>query len=230
MVKNPPLNEEEIYKAARAAVSALKANNLTCCVFGSAACSLYGTTRVPHDVDIVVLTALNPERIKELIVASDPNFRLVPARDRRNNWKVMWYRLKSRGGRECKVDILIPNVPSALNIPLPPPTKILFFDEIPGIPVLPLLPLLILKLQGWSDHRAATEQRYKKKQFTDVEDLDELLDFAVADPDYRLWREDWMPDWFVAKAKERVRAFVEVHPETKEAWLEIGFMLPEWVV
>jgi hypothetical protein len=37
-----PLTGREIRKAARAAVTVLEANGLSCCLFGSAACAIYG--------------------------------------------------------------------------------------------------------------------------------------------------------------------------------------------
>ena len=42
------LTKEDIENATRATVSALAASNLDCCLFGSAACSLYGMSRVPN--------------------------------------------------------------------------------------------------------------------------------------------------------------------------------------
>lgn len=46
--ESTPLTGREIRKAARAAVSALEENNLNCCLFGSAACAIYGMDREPN--------------------------------------------------------------------------------------------------------------------------------------------------------------------------------------
>lgn len=37
-----PLTGKEVRRAARAAVAVLEANGLDCCLFGSAACAIYG--------------------------------------------------------------------------------------------------------------------------------------------------------------------------------------------
>ena len=61
--KNHPrsraLTKEDIRKTARATALALAASNLDCCLFGSAACSMYGMSRVPN-VSVGLLTPNDP--------------------------------------------------------------------------------------------------------------------------------------------------------------------------
>ncbi|KAG6887343.1 hypothetical protein C0995_015938 [Termitomyces sp. Mi166 len=58
------------------------------------------------DVDIIVITEMDPEDIKELILAWDDRFYLVPSANPRNTYSVLWFTVSSR--KTCKVDILIP--------------------------------------------------------------------------------------------------------------------------
>ena len=57
----------DVRNAARAAVSALAANNLDCCLFGSAACSMYGISRVPNVRDYWLLMIL----VSDVLVRSE---------------------------------------------------------------------------------------------------------------------------------------------------------------
>jgi len=76
--------------------------------------------------------------------------------------------------RKVKVDILVP--PTDLGIP-----RILSRDVvyIEGIPVMPLFGLLVMKIQGWSDHRASSRSDFRGKVEEDETDVYALLDQAV---------------------------------------------------
>ncbi|KAJ7598396.1 hypothetical protein C8J56DRAFT_165846 [Mycena floridula] len=218
----PTLAAKEIRRAARAAIAALQLNNLECCLFGSAACSLYGTSRIPNDVDVVVLTDRDPESIKRLIVATNNNFYLLDPRDRTNTYKILWFRLATR--RACKIDILIHNDRQSLNIPAVPVRRVVYLERFADLPVLPMLALILLKLQGWKDHRDNGEYRYQQKQYDDADDLDELLDMAVEDQTHLTDKEErWMPTWFLNQGLRRVEEFVEEFPDSQEKWVVIGF-------
>lgn len=238
-----PLTAKEIRKAARAAISALEQHNLRSCLFGSAACALYGmANRIPNvnilfypfitvvddsvqDADVIVLTRMHTEDIKDILVGTNNKFFLVPSADPRNDWRVLWYLLYSgpRGSppRSCKVDILIPG--GDLRIPRIPISRIVYVERFPDLPLVPFLALLFLKLQGWSDNRGSDVPRKREKQYADLEDISELLALAVEEFGSTLQGERWMPKGFIRKTRGRVQKFVEEFPDSAYYWSEIGF-------
>jgi len=214
-----PLRRQDIRKTSRATAAALAVSGLHSCLFGSAACSMYGMTRVPNDVDIIVLTELyDQEEVKNLLVENDSNFFLVRSSRPRATYKILYYTLPSRGF--CKVDILLPGI---LDIPAVPRSRITY-TQVPDVPVMPLIAVLLLKLQGWTDHRDSEREDFQEKQYMDVDDIKEMLDILRWDYGMKtLSSEDWMPRWFVNLARERVDEFVEVFPDTRDHWCDIGF-------
>ncbi|OBZ77050.1 hypothetical protein A0H81_02983 [Grifola frondosa] len=109
-----------------------------------------------------------------------------------------------RQRRACKVDILIPGV---LNIPHVPDGQ---EDVINNLPVMPIMPLLLLKLQGWSDHRASPRADMQEKQYVDVEDIKELLAIACElEQDAYQANLMWIPVEFLDDTQERVYDFLE---------------------
>ncbi|KAF5380178.1 hypothetical protein D9615_006211 [Tricholomella constricta] len=227
----PSLTARETRKAARAAITTLERHDLKSCLFGSAACAIYGTeNREPNDVDLIVLTDMDPEDIKDLLASSNDKFYLVPSTNPRNTYQVLWFSLPSprgrgcgrgRQGRSCKVDILIPGL---LSIPNIPPRRIVYVEPFDGIPVVPLLALLLLKLRGWTDHMEDRRRRMREKVEVDEEDIDELLQLAVEEYDgVHRNKARWMPRWFVREAKERVERYVEAWPDSADFWSELGF-------
>ncbi|KAK1216410.1 hypothetical protein PQX77_020963 [Marasmius sp. AFHP31] len=225
MARRGSNNSREIRRAARAAVAALAKNNIKSCVFGSAACQIYGmSNREPNDVDIVLLTndGRDIEYIKSLVVESDDRFYLSRSKNPRATYKILYFSLNR--GRACKVDILLPGRATSLNIPVIPIRELQYVDPYGDIPVMPLVPLLLMKLQGWTDHRDAKESCKQDKEPEDVEDLFALLQLAVEDYKAHISDEyDWMPDAFVGAAEERVDEFVEEHPRSEKYWRKIGF-------
>ncbi|KAI0095210.1 hypothetical protein BDY19DRAFT_988973 [Irpex rosettiformis] len=112
---------------------------LKCCLVGGAACQLYGATRTPSDVDLVVLTtAYDQERLKALLVERDTTFYLSPAKTFGATYKVLWARLgySFLPCDSCKVDVLIPGI---MNIPDVPNQRIVTIDRFPVMPIIPLL-------------------------------------------------------------------------------------------
>ncbi|KAF8219289.1 hypothetical protein L208DRAFT_767547 [Tricholoma matsutake] len=212
-----PLTGKEVRRAARAAVAVLEANGLDCCLFGSAACAIYGMeNREPNDVDIIVLSTMDREAIKELLESNDHRFYLVPSANPSNTYCVLWFTLRRE--RACKVDILTPGVLSIPNIPV---QRILYQDKFPDIPITPFLCLLLLKLRGWVDHREDSRQYMRDKVPMDEGDIEELLDLAV-EHEVHLRKERWMPKWFVEEARERIAEYVQVFPYSASDWREIG--------
>ncbi|KAL0578771.1 hypothetical protein V5O48_003224 [Marasmius crinis-equi] len=219
-----PTSSQEVRKAVRAAVAALAANRIRSCVFGSAACQIYGmNNRIPEDVDIVLLTndGRDVEDIKVLVVETDDNFYLVPSTNPRATYQKLFYLLPGR--RSCKVDILLPGRATDLNIPVIPRDEVEYIDPYGDIPVMPFIPLLLMKLQGWIDHREAVESHKRAKVPRDVTDLFQLLRLAVDSYEFDLSHADWLPYHFLETAGERVEVFVEKHPESTTYWREIGF-------
>ncbi|KZT63091.1 hypothetical protein DAEQUDRAFT_238435 [Daedalea quercina L-15889] len=224
-MKSRPPTYSEICTVSREAVSIYTAHGYSCCLFGSTACALYGTTRQPNDVDIVVFVdEANTERLKRLLTEANPLFYLVDAKDPAATYKVLWYKLPRITGeaeRRCKVDILIPGPVTNLNIPLVPLAYIQTRD---GIPVLPVLPLLLLKLQGWDDHRNHSEGRMRAKQGLDVRDVRELL--AIVRRAGIQLRSDslkWLPYEHIRKAQDRVFEYTMHFPKTEQSWGDVGF-------
>ena len=100
-----------------------------------------------QDVDIIVISDMDPEEIKELILESDNRFYLVPSANPRNTYQVLWFTISSR--KTCKVNILVPGL---LSIPRIPIRHISYVQPFQDIPMVPFLVLLLLKLRGWTDH------------------------------------------------------------------------------
>lgn len=207
----------------------MEKNNLKACLFGSAACAIYGMeNRVPNDVDLIVLTnTIEQEQIKRLLVSTDNDFFLVPSTNPRANYRVLWYNLDpwdACDGRatRCKVDVLVPGV---LSIPNIPPRLICFEQTHPDIPLTPFFTLLLLKLRGWWDHLTDHREYMWEKVPFDERDIEELLELAVEEYEVHLQKERWLPMWLIEESEERARYFVIHCPDTTDAWSEIGFDL-----
>ncbi|KAI0649671.1 hypothetical protein C8Q79DRAFT_338513 [Trametes meyenii] len=216
-----PTNGEVLQICDRVVVI-FRSYNLRCCLFGSTACNLFGVSRTPNDVDLVVFTErYDQEDLKSILVEEDSDFYLVNSRDPTADYQVLWYRLPSgrRGARRaCKVDILVPGI---LNIPFVPRRRI---KVILQLPVMPLIPLLLLKLQGWSDHRESYRADMQEKQYVDVEDIDELLQIAI-DRGQSAWQDNlnWVPRELLDGAQQHVYDYVAEYPDSSEDWEAIGF-------
>ncbi|KAJ8087720.1 hypothetical protein PM082_006557 [Marasmius tenuissimus] len=224
MTRRVPNDSREVRRAARATIAALAEYNIESCVFGSAACQIYGMSdRVPNDVDIVLLTDDEDiEYIKSLVVDHDERFYLVPSRNPRATYKKLYFKL--RRGRACKVDILPPGRATNLNIPVIPSSELEYVNPYDDIPVMPIVPLLLMKLQGWTDNRDASEPYKRAKEPQDVKDLFALLRIAVKGYKAHISDvDDWMPSFYVEEAEWRVEEFVEEHPRSKMNWKKIGF-------
>jgi len=223
------VTKAEIETVSRATVAGLKSCGLTSCLVGGAACMTYGMTRVPNDIDIVVLdSGLTPEEIKRRLVSANPSFFLVPSTNPRNTYKVLWYNLRATSclfppSHACKVDVLVPGV---LNIPSMPKHYIVH-DPITRIPVMPFIAVLLLKLQGWADHRVSRRVDLQMKQYVDVRDICELLRIVTQDSEVHIRKESWLPESFVAAGRQRVAEFVLWHSDTSVHWRQIGLLVTD---
>ncbi|KAA1475257.1 hypothetical protein DENSPDRAFT_783159 [Dentipellis sp. KUC8613] len=213
-------SKAEVAAVAKRVVKILVGQGLTCYLVGGVASMLWGTSRTPNDVDIVISTTMyTAEEIKRLVARADPRFLLVPSKNPRNTYKVTWFRkARSSDGSilRCKVDFL---VPPTLNVPSLTDDHIV---QKSALPVSPLLPLLLLKLQAWEDHRWARYADLQEKQHTDVADITELLDIAVREG-VRVADAPWLSSLFLSAARRRVQSYVVQYYASRRAWRELGF-------
>ena len=170
-------------------------------------------------------SSYSQETLKEILVREDSNFYLVRSKNWRATYRVLWYRLSAntypRPSVDCKVDILIPGI---LNIPNVPQERV---RTIEGLPVMPMIPQLLLKLQGWSDHRASSRSDMQLKQYVDVDDIDQLLAIAV-DEGASVGAAEcrWLPGSMTGAASARLWSYtLRASAGKKDQWRKIGFEL-----
>lgn len=221
------------------AVAIYESLGFSCCLFGSAGCALYGTSRTPNvrgpsvvlvrrahamvlpqDVDIVVMTSeYDTEYLKRLLTThASTTFYLRPSKAPGATYKVLFARLGTKySRRSCKVDILIPGI---LDIPHVDRHRIVRVND---LPVIPLIVLLLLKLKGWSDHRASSRSDFQQKQYVDVRDINQLL-MIVADKGEDVRTATWLPQAFVDAGQERLNRYITaLRPLSAYLWGDIGF-------
>ena len=123
-----PVTVDEIYDVAEQAVDIFRSHDLHTCLFGSAACSLYGVDRTPNvssgfphgvrdllaellrvlmrlmqDIGLVVLTKnYDQEELKQLLVDGSDDFYLVPSRNPSATYSVLWCRLSGGSNRRSR--------------------------------------------------------------------------------------------------------------------------------
>jgi hypothetical protein len=161
------------------------------------------------------------EDLKRILAAEDDDFRLIPSKNPRNTYKIVWCNVPGSWAKKCKVDILVPGI---MNIPAIPDRDIIWFDN-RAFPSIPLLPLLLLKLQGWDDHRNASFRRPDLiiKQYVDVGDINALLLIAQVKGVHRTDGVPTLPSSFLHAADLRVRQYVQYFPSSANHWRAIGF-------
>ncbi|KAI5118646.1 hypothetical protein M0805_002566 [Coniferiporia weirii] len=207
----------DVKEAASATVLALRTMGYHSCLVGGVACRLFGNSRTPEDVDIVVLDETrSQEQLKQGLVSQDSRFYLVDAKSPRAHYKVLWYHLSMHLNRSCKIDLLQPGI---MSIPSIDPARIVHID---GMPVMPFSIVLLLKLQAWEDHKVALRNYLYMKQYTDVEDIDRLLPLACSQ-NLRPRDESYIPNTFISAAENRVRNYAERFPSSAIHWRTLGF-------
>jgi hypothetical protein len=219
MVQYSP-TRKEIYKVARDAVEVLQKMGHRSCLFGSAACGVYGLQRVPGDVDLVVWAeGWDAERIKNVLASRDDRFFRTPAPNYPGK-HVLYMRISPQSTTHiCKIDIITQR---EQNLPVPDlPDAVFSNPRLPGIPVMPLLPLLLLKLKGWSAHsRNISHLKY----IVDARDINEILGHAV--DIYPLHFEHFSKQkGFMGQAREWVKEYLKAYPESSEQWSWVGFRM-----
>lgn len=163
---------------------------------------------------IVMSNQYPTEDLKQLLVDHGKGFYKRASKQIGATYTVLYCRL-SGYRRSCKVDILVPGV---LNIPFVDSWRIQHID---GLPVLPLFALLLMKLQGWSDHRASSRSDMQAKQYTDLRDLSQLVAIAYRNGEH-LDNAQWLPNDFLEAAKQRVENLIEANQQPIN-WRRIGF-------
>ncbi|KAK0191828.1 hypothetical protein F5146DRAFT_482818 [Armillaria mellea] len=210
----------EVLQTTRETVRTLSTLGFKCCLVGSVACSCYGMSRSPNDIDMVVLGCrLTQEELKRRVVAANTSFYLIASKDPFATYKVLWYRLPGYR-RSCKVDLLFPGI---MNIPPVPPESIVYRrhpSDYQTLPLMPFIPLLLLKLQAWMDHGESTKYYMQAKQPTDVRDITELLNIFVTAGDLGELG-SWIPQSFLKAGRSRQREFVRLYPHTAKNWGKI---------
>ncbi|KAG6888857.1 hypothetical protein C0995_005278 [Termitomyces sp. Mi166 len=179
-----PTRTQMVIMAAKDSVRLLYKCGWRSAIFGGLACFLYGNTRAPNDVDLLVLlppgSTVTAEELKQNLVVLDPDhFFTTPSKDPSAAYRILWYRLTNYPAQtaktSCKVDLLLPGV---MNLPNFPPSLI-HWDE--GLPLVPFSLLLLQKLQAWDDHRRSRDPIKWQRQRTDMEDLDGLTGLSAFD-------------------------------------------------
>ncbi|KAK0493841.1 hypothetical protein EDD18DRAFT_1178113 [Armillaria luteobubalina] len=210
----------EVLQTTRETVRTLSTLGFKCCLVGSVACSCYGMSRSPNDIDMVVLGCrLTQEELKRRVVGANASFYLIASKDPYATYKVLWYRLPGYR-RSCKVDLLFPGI---MNIPPAPPESIVHRrhpSDYQTLPLMPFIPLLLLKLQAWMDHGESTKDYMRAKQPTDVKDIIELLNIFVTAGNLGELG-SWIPESFLKADRDRRREFVKLYPHTAKHWSRV---------
>ncbi|KAK0430472.1 hypothetical protein EV421DRAFT_283233 [Armillaria borealis] len=220
MSRRQILTLSEVLQTTRDTVRTLSTLGFKCCLVGSVACSCYGMSRSPNDIDTLVLGCrFTQEELKRRVVAANTSFYLIASKDPYATYKVLWYRLPGYR-RSCKVDLLFPGI---MNIP-PVPSNSIVHRRHPSdyqtLPLMPFIPLLLLKLQAWMDHGESPKYYMNAKQPTDVRDITELLNIFVTAGNLGELG-SWIPESFLKAGRSRRREFVKLYPHTANHWSRV---------
>jgi hypothetical protein len=180
-----------------------------------------------QDLDILILNAqYDQETIKRMLTIANPAFYTVASKTIGATYRVLWYHPRgwslSPPYDAVKVDILLPGI---MDIPSFSATSIDTSNS-RRLPAAPFSIVLLLKLQAWSQHRAAFKFYLNTKRHTDARDLETLVPLA-ASKGVRI-SETVLPSSFVEAAKTRVLEYIREYPAsgTVSGWRTIGFTLP----
>ncbi|KAF7307588.1 hypothetical protein MIND_00553700 [Mycena indigotica] len=229
-----------VLAAAKQTVDILSKNGFRCAIFGGLACKLYGNSRCPNDVDIIVYPTggrdvPDAEVVKQMIVSrGHGNYYLKKARNPAATYKILWYKNPRGGRRESKVDILVPSSADTMSLPPYIPEQRIFspiLDDGGTLPVAPFAFVLLHKLKGWSDHRASKETFKQVRYHTDGADIRRLLDTRSA----RLLPQT--PNWWLDEVlfDERLRSdsiirvqeYCSLFPQRAAQWRSLGIDVPD---
>jgi hypothetical protein len=157
--------------------------------------------------------------LKRKLTQAKSNFYLLPARNPRDTYKVLWYRVHEIGYFvNCKVDLLFPGILDIPNIPVSEIDR----TNVHNIPCIPLSPLLLLKLQGWIHHGESDRDYVRRKQPADVLDINDLLRIC-RQKGIRPRDDPYLSIAFKTTSESRVMEYVEEYPYSAIAWTELGY-------
>jgi len=187
--------------------------------------SLIFSCELVQDLDILILNSpYDQETIKRMLTGANPAFYTVASKTIGATYRVLWYRPPGvLWSGLVKVDILLPGI---MDIPSFSDTDIDTSNS-RRLPAAPFSIVLLLKLQAWSQHRAALKFYLISKQYTDASDLETLVPLAAANG-VRI-SEAVLPSSIVEAARNRVLEYLRIYPEsiTTSGWRTIGFSVPQ---
>lgn len=188
------------------------------------------------DLDILIVnTGDDQETIKRNISYRNSSFYLIPSKKVGQTYKVLWYD-KYRSGyisptrasaTSIKVDILLPGIMDIPSFDKRYIARVSHPSRSVTLPTAPLSLVLLLKLQAWSQHRAALEYYYSKEQYKDQRDLDSLVPIA-AGKGIQPKNDVFLSAEFIIKAETRIKEFLGMYKEslTRSGWSTMGFTVP----
>ena len=123
----------------------------------------------------------------------------------------------SPSGTIFRVNIVLPGttgIPSYSN------SEIVYRN---GFPVAPLAFVLLLKLQAWSQNRAASEDRFQAQASVDHSDIESLFMCAMDSLGTTLHLSPAEAESFMDKSRTRVEEHVKEYPRCERYWVRLGF-------
>jgi len=216
----------EIRFVSKAVTGLLTNAGFSCCLVGSVAGYEHNITRIPNDVDVLVMTDKSPDAVKDYLVSNDSSFNWTePPTNPNATYRVLCYNLSPENAKtpakSCRVDVFTPGM---IHLPRIPDDRIAHSES--NLPIMPYFPVVLHKIQAWKAHLASTKPWATIKQKNDINDINDLLKGASA-TDQRLQNQTWLEQWFLDAAFEGVQEYVGEHPDTIPGWLELGFPIPK---
>ncbi|KAF5352385.1 hypothetical protein D9756_005807 [Leucocoprinus leucothites] len=222
-MNNPGLTITEIRLASKRATVILANAGYSCCLVGSAAGYEHGITRIPNDVDILVMTEKEPVELKNLLVSEDSSFYWAKSTTNPQAcYRILWYRLPVAGDldspeKNCRIDLFTPGM---IHLPRIHIDRIVWSES--GLPIMPLFPIILHKIQAWKAHLASTKPWAGVKQANDINDIKDLLR-AAEKANVSLGSQNWLDPWFLEEAVEGVREYIQQYLDTADGWVKLGF-------
>lgn len=190
-------------------------------IVSSHICIIAHSGQFDQDVDLLAMVPhshrqlWDAETLKLKITQVDSSFYCERPNNPAATYMKLYFRLSGNAlfsKRACKVDIFLPGT---LNLPFIPEVRV---DRIQGLPVMPIIPLLLMKLQGWEDWRNRPIPEKREKQYTDIRDVQELLEIACmrGAAIHDVW---WLPREFVTEGKKRLARYLQLQVEL---WNKLG--------
>ncbi|CAG8617135.1 16110_t:CDS:10, partial [Acaulospora colombiana] len=218
--RNPNLSgmSDNLWEAASAAIQTLKNIGYTsACFVGSVASSLYGNSRYPKGLQTNKST-LNGELSTRTLLSTwfPPRNLLRPTKffitgHLRHDPLIPLPRIMTTAHMDIVHTATLIQEPRSNNSR--------------RLPAAPLSLTLLLKLQAWSQYRAAIEYHYSKEQYKDSSDLDQLV--PIAERKHLKIKRDGqeLPVDFVDEAQRRVTEYLQAYPSspTRSGWIAMGF-------